>query len=125
MMRPLSPYLQVIYKMQITSLLSISHRASGIFLFFGALFYSWCFVLYVFFTDFIIASFSHQYFILISKVFTFLFLSSFAYHSFNGIRHLLWDFGINLTNKGVSITGILVIFLFLFFTLFLASLIFY
>lgn len=122
MMMPLSPYLQVIYKMRITGLLSISHRASGVFLFFGVLLLSWYFVLYVFFADFIIAFSSHQYFILISKVFAFLFLFSFTYHFFNGIRHLLWDLGINLTNKGVLVTGILV--LFLLSTLSLAFLIF-
>ncbi|WP_339045726.1 succinate dehydrogenase, cytochrome b556 subunit [Candidatus Mesenet endosymbiont of Agriotes lineatus] len=125
MVRPLSPYLQVLRKMQITSLLSISHRVSGVFLFFGVLFYSWCFALYVFFTDFVIAFSSRQCFILINKAFTFLFLSSFTYHFFNGIRHLLWDFGINLTNKGVSITGVIVVVLFLLSTLSLAFLVFY
>lgn len=124
MVKPLSPYLQIICKMQITNLLSISHRVSGVFVFLGILFYSWSFTFYVFFTHFVVAFFSHQYFILISKAFTFIFLSSFTYHFFNGIRHLLWDFGVNITNKGVSITGIIVVILFLLSALSSAFLIF-
>ena len=29
----------------------------------------------------------------------------FTYHSFNGIRHLVWDTGRELDNKGVQRTG--------------------
>jgi len=29
----------------------------------------------------------------------------FTYHSFNGIRHLMWDFGLNFKNKSVVATG--------------------
>lgn len=29
----------------------------------------------------------------------------FTFHSFNGIRHLMWDFTVGLTNKQVQLTG--------------------
>jgi len=29
----------------------------------------------------------------------------FTYHSFNGIRHLVWDMGAMMTNKQVQVTG--------------------
>lgn len=33
----------------------------------------------------------------------------FTYHSFNGVRHLIWDFGLQMRNKQVAFTGWLVI----------------
>ena len=33
----------------------------------------------------------------------------FAFHSLNGIRHLIWDFGLQMKNKQVAFTGWLVI----------------
>ncbi len=122
--KPLSPHLQV-YRIQITSLLSISHRMSGVFLFFGFLLYSWCFILYTFFTNSFAVVFSNHYLGFISKIFALLFLFSLIYHLLNGVRHLLWDLGINLTNKGVLTTGIIVMFLFLLFSSLSAFLIFY
>lgn len=32
----------------------------------------------------------------------------FTFHSFNGVRHLVWDTGRELSNKGVNRTGIAV-----------------
>lgn len=29
----------------------------------------------------------------------------FTYHSFNGLRHLMWDSGAGMTNKQVIVTG--------------------
>ena len=33
----------------------------------------------------------------------------FTFHSFNGVRHLIWDTGRELSNKGVQRTGYTVI----------------
>ena len=42
----------------------------------------------------------------IAKVATkFFFAWPFTFHSFNGLRHLLWDTGSTMTNKQVIITG--------------------
>lgn len=29
----------------------------------------------------------------------------FTFHSFNGLRHLMWDFAVGITNKQVQVTG--------------------
>ena len=106
---PLSPHLQI-YKPQVTSILSISHRVSGfalnfslIILVFGLL----CTALgeeYYNFFIFIIKSFP-------SKIIIFLTILGFSYHLFNGIRHIIWDFGFFLENKSSAIFGYLIIFL--------------
>ncbi len=104
---PLSPHLQI-YKPQITSLLSISHRISGfalnfslIVLVFGLL----CIALgekYYNFFIFIINSFP-------LKIVIFLTILGFSYHLLNGIRHMVWDLGLFLENKSSAILGYLVI----------------
>ena len=106
---PLSPHLQI-YKPQVTSILSISHRVSGfalnfslIILVFGLL----CTALgekYYNFFVFIIKSFP-------LKIIIFLTILGFSYHLFNGIRHIIWDFGFFLENKSSAIFGYLIIFL--------------
>tara|TARA_B100000900_G_C20535400_1_gene698136 strand:+ start:132 stop:518 length:387 start_codon:yes stop_codon:yes gene_type:complete len=106
---PLSPHLQI-YKPQVTSILSISHRVSGfalnfslIILVFGLL----CTALgekYYNFFVLIIKSFP-------SKIIIFLTILGFSYHLFNGIRHIIWDFGFFLENKSSAIFGYLIIFL--------------
>ena len=89
--RPLSPHLQI-YKPQLTSVLSITHRVSGIFLCVGTLVLAyWLFAL---------ASGPEEYATaqnclssLIAQVFLFLWTLAFFYHLLNGIRHLIWDMG--------------------------------
>ena len=89
--RPLSPHIQI-YKPQITSLVSITHRATGIFLFFGALFLSsWL----------ISATYGPEVFHQTNNlmrswpglVILFGLTASIFFHLANGIRHLFWDFG--------------------------------
>jgi succinate dehydrogenase / fumarate reductase cytochrome b subunit len=88
--RPLSPHLQV-YKPQITSFTSISHRASGVFLYLGS------FVLVAFLFS---LAFHPEYNCFAKawegfawKGFFFLYSLALFYHFSNGIRHLFWDFG--------------------------------
>lgn len=89
--RPLSPHLQV-YKIQITSLLSILHRCTGIILCGGAVLCSVWFVT--------LAQGSQAYGmmqgLLLHPIGLIMLLGlsfSFFYHLCNGIRHLLWDAG--------------------------------
>ena len=89
--RPLSPHLQV-YRPQLTSVLSIGHRATGIILSFGALALSvWLISLalgepaFDAYTGLLNTS--------IGKVFMLGWLFSFFYHLCNGVRHLCWDAG--------------------------------
>ena len=90
--RPLSPHLQV-YKPQMTSVLSITHRATGVVLTLGAL-------LLVYWL--IAAAAGPEAFAtaqaLIGSWIGYLFLFGWSvalfYHLCNGIRHLFWDAGL-------------------------------
>ena len=93
--RPLSPHLQV-YKPQITSVLSISHRISGVFLSLGLLTMSLFIVLLALGKDsfFLWILFSSSF---LGEVILFGWVFAMSFHMFNGIRHLFWDYGIGLT----------------------------
>ena len=87
--RPLSPHL-TIYKPQISSVMSISHRLSGIYLAFGAIVFAiWvCTIACGPDTHGILT------YLLTTKIgYLFVFAWSLAifYHLLNGIRHLFWD----------------------------------
>lgn len=89
--RPLSPHLQV-YKPQLTSMLSILHRGSGVFLMLGTpLLVCWLGSIaggataYQHFQGFA----GHWFVTLLILGWTF----SLFYHLCNGIRHLFWDVG--------------------------------
>lgn len=100
--RPLSPHLSV-YKYQITSVLSIFHRITGIILFFSLIILSWWLILAIF------SDFRECYFKLfncgIIQLALLGVLFSLFYHSANGIRHLCWDLGYGFEIKTVEKTG--------------------
>ena len=89
--RPLSPHLQV-YRPQLTSVLSITHRATGIGLSFGII---------LLITWMVAAAAGENYFNMVNSLVTSWFgklvLLGFTwalfYHLCNGIRHLFWDAG--------------------------------
>ena len=104
---PLSPHLQI-YRWQISSLLSITHRISGVinllalvFIFFWLVFLSFGESNYELFL-LIINSFFGK-FILIG------FTWSMCFHILSGIRHLAWDLGYGFEIKTANISGIAVI----------------
>lgn len=89
--RPLSPHLQV-YKPQISSVLSIFHRLSGIYLSLGG----YVLVLWLGFLAFYpegFASLSALFGTALGKVLLMSWTAAFFYHFSNGIRHLFWDAG--------------------------------
>ena len=104
---PLSPHLQV-YKWQLSSLLSITHRMTSIINLMGMMFFAlWIFML-----------FWVRIFIIIFKFFSatvigkFIFVGitwSFSYHLLNGIRHLFWDMGYGYEIKTANLSGIFVL----------------
>ena len=106
--RPLSPHLQV-YKPQLTSILSILHRGTGIVLSIGSiLLVSWILVL-------TLGESAYQiYSKLINnwsgKLVIFGFTFGLFYHLSNGIRHLFWDAGYGYDLKDAYISGFAVIF---------------
>jgi succinate dehydrogenase / fumarate reductase cytochrome b subunit len=89
--RPLSPHLQV-YRPQITTVLSISHRISGIVNALVALGIA-ALLLSVAAGPEAYASFAAIAGSLPGKIALFLFTLSMSFHLFNGIRHLVWDSG--------------------------------
>lgn len=89
--RPLSPHLQV-YRWQITMLMSILHRASGIILVVGAFALAWWMLAVAAGGEAYLsaaACLAHP----LGKVALFGFSLATMYHLLNGVRHLLWDAG--------------------------------
>ncbi len=89
--RPLSPHLQI-YRPQITSVLSILHRITGIILSLGAFVLAWWLLAAAQGGDAYARAAEH-----LASPFGKLALAGFSlalvYHLLNGIRHLLWDAG--------------------------------
>jgi succinate dehydrogenase / fumarate reductase cytochrome b subunit len=105
--RPLSPHLQV-YRWQLTSVLSILHRASGVWLALGAVILVWWLVA--------AASGQPAYgtvqgFLgsVPGLVLLFLWTLALFYHLCNGIRHLAWDTGAGFDLKTTYISGWIVL----------------
>ena len=101
--RPLSPHLQV-YRPQITSILSITHRATGIALAGGAVLFSYWIMAATYGQDAfstaqaVLGSWFGQ-FVLWGMTF------SLFYHLGNGIRHLAWDVGWGYELDKMRISG--------------------
>ena len=104
---PLSPHLQI-YRWHISSLLSITHRISGVInLLALILIFFWLIALSLGESNYesfllIINSFFGK-FILIG------FTWSMCFHLLSGIRHLVWDLGYGYEIKTANISGIIVI----------------
>jgi succinate dehydrogenase / fumarate reductase cytochrome b subunit len=105
--RPLSPHLQV-YNPQITSVMSILHRITGVVLALGSLGMLWVLIS---------LSMGPEAFSVaqacISSVFgrlaAFAFSLCLMYHLFNGVRHLFWDIGKGYDLSAVTRSGLLVL----------------
>ncbi|MEQ8229955.1 MAG: succinate dehydrogenase, cytochrome b556 subunit [Rhodospirillales bacterium] len=105
--RPLSPHLQV-YRPQITSVLSITHRMTGIALAGGALVLSYWLTAATYGPD----AFATAQGVIgswVGQVVLWGLLFSLYYHLANGVRHLIWDAGAGFDLTSVRRTGILVI----------------
>ena len=102
---PLSPHLQI-YKWQISSLLSITHRIVGVINFFAiVLICIWAIM--VFFGE-------NSYLILnnildtsFGKFLTISLCWTFSFHILNELRHLIWDAGYGFDLKTSKITGVI------------------
>lgn len=105
--RPLSPHLQV-YRPQITSILSITHRLTGVALAGGILVLTYWLTAATYGADAyatamaVIGSW-------IGHVVLWGLLFSLYYHLANGVRHLMWDAGAGFDLPSVRRTGVLVI----------------
>ena len=105
--RPISPHLQV-YRWQLTSVLSILHRAAGIVLSAGAILLVWWLVAAASGPDAYegVANFLGSW---IGLLLLFGWTASLFYHLCNGIRHLVWDTGQALDLKSTYLGGWLVV----------------
>lgn len=89
--RPLSPHLQI-YRPQLTSVMSILHRATGVALVVGTLLLVYWLIAAASGAE----AYEHAQGVLGSKLgqlLMFLWTWALFYHLCNGIRHLLWDAG--------------------------------
>ena len=105
--RPLSPHLQV-YRPQLTSILSIVHRMTGVALAGGTLFLTWWLIAAAMgpieyaFTQSIYGSW-FGYLVLLG------FSVALFYHLCNGVRHLFWDVGLGYEIETVYRSGWIVL----------------
>jgi succinate dehydrogenase / fumarate reductase, cytochrome b subunit len=101
--RPISPHLQI-YRWQLTSVLSILHRAAGVWMSIGAIVLVWWLVA---------AASSPEAFDAVSdflnswlgQLLLFGWSVALFYHLCNGIRHLVWDTGHGLDLKFTYLGG--------------------
>lgn len=100
--RPTSPHL-TIYKMQISSVLSILHRLTGIGLFLGFGMIAWWFTFWVFSKfDPMMLSILNNFFV---RIILYLVSAAFFYHLSTGIRHIFWDMGYGYSLPVMHKTG--------------------
>lgn len=101
--RPTSPHLGI-YRPQISSVLSIFHRISGVVLFGSLSILTWIFILHVFGIvdlDFILSKSC----ICMMKIIACCVSFFIFYHASTGLRHLIWDAGYCLSKKALHVTG--------------------
>ena len=107
--RPLSPHLQV-YRPQMTSVMSILHRAAGVVLTTGTLIMAAWFVSLALGKeayDVVVMVIGHP----LGQFVLFGYSVALIYHALNGVRHLGWDLGFGLTIPQVYKNGQIVLFL--------------
>ena len=101
--RPLSPHLQI-YKPQLTSVLSILHRITGVFLTIGTVLLSYWLIAAASGLE----AYEHAQGVIgsmLGQLLLFLWTLALFYHLCNGIRHLFWDAGYGLDIESVYRSG--------------------
>ncbi|XP_045467698.1 succinate dehydrogenase cytochrome b560 subunit, mitochondrial-like isoform X2 [Harmonia axyridis] len=118
--RPLTPFISI-YATQLQGVMSISNRISGAV---------WTFQMFTFAVAALVLPESVEYYvdqinswnidpiaIFVGKC---LVAWPMVYHTFDGTRHILWDFGLILTNRSVAISGWIVVIISVTVTLYLS-----
>ncbi len=105
---PISPHLQI-YKPQITSLLSITHRITGFGLNLALILLSLWIISFGLGSD-VYANFVTIFETIFVKIVVYFIVLGISYHALNGIRHILWDFGLMISNKAALVSGLVIIF---------------
>ena len=104
---PLSPHLQI-YRWHISSLLSITHRISGVINLLALI------LIFFWLTALSLGENNYESFLLIINSFFGKFILigftwSMIFHLLSGVRHLAWDLGYGFEIKTANISGIIVI----------------
>jgi succinate dehydrogenase / fumarate reductase cytochrome b subunit len=104
---PISPHLQI-YRWQISSLLSITHRISGVINLLALI------LIFFWLLDLSFGESNYELFLLIINSFFGKFILigftwAMSFHILSGIRHLAWDLGYGFEIKTANISGIIVI----------------
>jgi succinate dehydrogenase / fumarate reductase cytochrome b subunit len=104
---PISPHLQI-YRWHISSLLSITHRITGVVNLLALI------LMFFWLLAFSLGENNYELFLLainsfFGKFILIGFTWSMSFHIFSGIRHLVWDMGYGLEIKTANISGVLVI----------------
>lgn len=105
--RPLSPHLQI-YRPQLTSVLSILHRVTGVFLSSGIL------VLIYWLSALSGGPDTYESAVVLlgswpAQALLLAWMAAFYYHLLNGVRHLFWDAGIGFELRQVYRSGWMVL----------------
>ena len=114
---PLSPHLQI-YSWHISSLLSITHRITGVLNVVGLLFVT-VWLIFLGLGENLFTSFSIFLNSFLGKFILLGFTWSISFHLLSGLRHLIWDFGYGYDLKTSKITGTIVVLLSLLLTIFI------
>ena len=104
---PISPHLQI-YRWHISSLLSITHRITGVINFLALI------LIFLWLVALILGEDNYESFLLtinsfFGKFILIGFVWSMCFHILSGIRHLVWDLGYGFEIKTANISGIIVI----------------
>ena len=104
---PLSPHLQI-YRWQVSSLVSITHRISGVINLLA--------LILIFFWLLVLSFGENNYELFLISINSFFgkfvligFTWSMNFHLLSGIRHLIWDLGYGFEIKTANISGVIVI----------------
>ena len=114
---PLSPHLQI-YTWHISSLLSITHRITGVLNVIGLLFVT-VWLIFLGLGENLFTSFSIFLNSFLGKFILLGFTWSISFHLLSGLRHLIWDFGYGYDLKTSKITGTIVVLRSLLLTIFI------
>ena len=89
--RPLSPHLQI-YKPMLTTMMSITHRMTGVALYFGSLLVAWWLVAAATGPDYfsMVNGFFGSWF---GRIILLGYTWALIHHALGGLRHLIWDTG--------------------------------
>ncbi|MCK4938672.1 MAG: succinate dehydrogenase, cytochrome b556 subunit [Rhodospirillaceae bacterium] len=105
--KPLSPHLQI-YRPQVTSVLSITHRLTGMVLVLAAMLLTYWLAAAAYGPE----AFARAQVVLeswLGRLVLFGFTWSLFYHLLNGLRHLGWDMGWGFNLVKLRITGAIVV----------------